>query len=65
MSKDEVVKLLKNGRVLRQIGSLSLQSKFDSGEVVSHQVMQGLAYSDLIKPEESRGPNARWVLHIC
>jgi hypothetical protein len=65
MSKDEVVRMLKNGQVLRQIGSLSLQSRFDTGEVVSHQVMQGLVYSDVIKPEEVRGPSARWILHIC
>ena len=65
MSRDEVIALLRGGKILRQTGTLSLQSKFESGEVVSHQVMQSLVYGDLVKLTDDLASGSVWMLRIC
>lgn len=62
MTKAEVVGLLKSGEELALIGDLSYQSRFESGVVVSHQIMQSLIEPAFVKKPTSIKRGHIWVL---
>jgi hypothetical protein len=62
MTKIEVVGLLRCGKKLILTGDLSYQSRFETGEVVAHQIMQSLIEAAVVKKPVSIKRGHVWML---